>query len=100
MKDKDAEKWTEEVLNSMRGSETVGPSRDLFMDVQSQIENTTVRMMSLSQRIMAIAAAIILLAVNIFVMNSYGFFENNSTMIISEEASEHVELMSDFKIYE
>lgn len=100
MKNLDSEKWTEEVLNSMRGSKAVPPSRDLFMDIQKRIENPKVRMIPLPQRIMAIAAAILLLAINVFAMNSYGFFENSSTAMTSGQTSERVELMSDFKIYE
>lgn len=100
MKNEDSEKWMEEVLGSMQGSKTVAPTRDLFIDIQKRIEDTNVRVIPFPQRIIGIAAAILLLCLNIFAMNAYGFFENDHTEIVSNEGSGASELMSDFKIYE
>lgn len=100
MENKDSEKWVEDVLGSMQGRKVVPPSRDLFMDIQNQIEAPKVRVVLFSQRMMAMAAAVLLLTVNIFAMNSYGFFENDTEAIVSGEVSKTPELVSDFKIYE
>ncbi len=100
MKNIDSEKWMDDVLGSMEGSKTVAPSRDLFANIQSRIEAREVRVIPFPQRIMGIAAAVLLLSLNIFAMNAYGFFENDSAAIVSNESSETTELISDFKIYE
>lgn len=100
MENENSEKWMEEVLGSMRGSKEVMPSRDLFAAIESRIDQPEGRILSFSQKMLSMAAAILLICLNVFAMNAYGIFEDDNTVVVSSEPRLGSELFSDFKIYE
>lgn len=100
MKNLNSEEWMEEVLGSMQGRKEVMPSRDLFADIESRIDQPETRIFSFSHKMLSMAAAILLICLNIFAMNAYGIFENDNAVVVSSEARIGSELISDFKIYE
>lgn len=94
------DKWVNDVLNSMKGSAPAKPGADLFDQIQGRIDQPKAPIFSLSQQGLSIAAAVLLLLLNIFVINQYQTNQIVNSNEIGMEGSSSSELISDYKIYE
>ena len=64
MENNDKEKWIDEVMESMKGSQRAKPDSKLFSKIQSQLHVHNANVVSMRQWSYAAAAAIILLVLN------------------------------------
>lgn len=92
------EKWIEDVLTSMEGSQRALPSDSLFDRIESKVsENTQGKIIPLSLIRVAAAAIILLIAMNFLAMKHFRSVNTKS----SEGAGVYSNLLiSDFNIYE
>lgn len=99
MKD-DKEKWMEEVFDSMKGSERARPNPELYARIENQLDDPEAKVIPMRQWSFAVAAAILVLVLNVFVLRQ--FTQNNALntneMVVSNTSSQS--LISNYKIYE
>lgn len=68
---KDQHDWTEEVLQSMKGSHRAKPGPDLFLKIKNQIKIDEAKVISIAQWKWAAAVAVMILFINITALVVY-----------------------------
>lgn len=94
------EKWVNEVLGSLEGSQRAKPSADLFAKIEKEIARPEGRVISMNQLRVAAAAAILLLALNVFLLNQYSRSQQGNSTEWVTEVDSNEQLISDFNPYE
>lgn len=94
------EKWMEEVFQSMKGSQRAKPSAELFAHIQNRIANPEAKPVPMYQWKSALAAAAVILLINITALFYYSqqeglFYENTSVT-----DAYHESFISTYQIYE
>ncbi len=99
MMENDKEKWIEEVFESIQGSKRAKPSPGLFAKIEAQIDNPDAVIIPMFQRRVAAAAAILLLALNVFALRQY--MQQDSVLSNESVAMEmpNQQLISNYNIY-
>lgn len=98
--EKDKEKWLDETLGSLQGIKRATPPADLFARIEIRVNQTESKIVPMSQWRPAVAAAIVLLVLNIFAMRLYT--QRNISVATDEgvEIAYETQLISDFKLYD
>ena len=94
------EKWTEEVFQSMKGSQRAKPSPELFAKIEEQIEVSETKIVSMYQLKYAAAAAALILLLNITVLFTYRNYDVVSYEGTIEANTYSQSLISTYQIYE
>ena len=100
MKKDDKEKWMEEVLDSLKGSERAKPSPGLYAKIESQLDATQVRIISMRQLNFAVAAAVLVLVLNVFALRQFAQTNAFDTSYSTVTETSSQTLISNYKIYE
>ena len=96
----DREKWIEDVFDSMKGSQRAKPRADLFAKIEQEIQHPETRVIPLYQRRIAVAAAIVLLAGNVFALRHYvNTSQTKGNEIVMDETLSPG-LISNYNLYE
>ncbi|MFK7809209.1 MAG: hypothetical protein AB8F74_15505 [Saprospiraceae bacterium] len=99
MKD-DKEKWIDEVLGSIKGSERAKPQSELFSKIEDALNDQEVKVIPMSQWGYSVAAAVLVLLLNIAVLKQYVQSNNaNISEIVTDDNSSQ-SLVSNYKIYD
>lgn len=96
----DKDKWIEEALGSLEGMHRAKPAADLFARIETQVSQAKIRTMPAFQWRPAVAAAILLLVLNIFAIRLY---TQRTLSVASESGTEiayETQLISEFKLYD
>lgn len=97
----DKDKWIDEVLDSMKGSQRAKPSPELFAKIENQLAPPEIKIIPMRQWSYAVAAAVLVLVLNVFTVRQ--FTQNNELnageMVVSADDSGE-SLISNYKIYE
>lgn len=90
------EEWKNKVLNSLEGIQRAKPSKEVYLAIENEIY--TIKRISTIQLRWAVAAASLILVMNLFVFN----LEENSpsSSEASLDNSNEYELLSNFTLYE
>ncbi|WP_281756512.1 hypothetical protein [Neptunitalea chrysea] len=89
------EKWIDKVLMSLEGGQKARPERDLFSSIEKRIQNYEANTIPVSRLVMAAAAVVLLIMLNIAVVKkSVSTKENN----VEEKATYSSLLISDFNL--
>ena len=99
MKKNEKEKWKEEVFDSIKGIKRAQPNAQLFEKIQANVAAPEAKIISLSQKRLAISAAILLLLTNAFVLQRY-VQGNNTNAELVESSRVNQQLISNYNIYE
>lgn len=96
----DKEKWFEEVLGSMKGSQKAQPRSSLFAQIESKLDAPTTEIIPIHQWRTIAASAILL-----FILNFYAAYEFNqslqtNTTELETDEMYNYQVISDYKIYE
>lgn len=96
----DKEKWIAATLNSMKDSKKAKPKSLLYSKIEHRLNDLGTTVISIRQWRFTLAAAILLLTLNIWTIQ-YFIQKNtkNTNNLFIEETSNHY-LISNFKIYE
>ena len=100
MMKKDKEKWMDDVLGSLEGSKRAQPSPELFARIESQIDAPEAKVIPITQWRIAVAAAILLLMLNVFAMRQYAHRYEVNTDDLVVEVSADQQLISNYNPYE
>lgn len=93
------EKWIEEVFDSATGSRRAKPSEDLFAKIERQIDIPNAKIIPLGQWRVAVAAAVVILILNIFAISQFNKgYESSTSELANDPSSES--LISNYKLYE
>jgi len=97
----DKDKWIEQVFASVEGSQRAKPDADLFAKIEKGIDDSKTIMVSFVQWRIAIAAAIVILVLNVFVMKQQYAQSNtlDGRQYVNNEITDQ-EFISSYKIYE
>lgn len=93
------EKWIEDVFQSMKGSQRAKPSPELFANIQNRIAPAEAKLVPIYQWKSAVAAAAMILFVNITVLFYYHQQEGLSYEDTSVADAYHEALISTYQIY-
>lgn len=97
---KDKDKWIEDVLDSMKGSQRAKPSPELYAKIERQINAPEAKIVPMPQWSYAVAAAVLVLVLNVFAIRQ--FTQNNelnvSEIVVSSDDTSS-SLISNYKIY-
>ena len=96
----DKEKWVDEVMGSLKGSERAKPAPDLFNRLESQLVKPNAHIVPAFRSRLAVAAAVVLLALNGFALSRYFANTNNMTSEAMVDRTDNQQLISNYKIYE
>ena len=99
MKDEN-EKWIDDVINSMNGSQKAKPSAGLSNRINNQINNHSAKIISMDHWRISISAAVVIFILNIFVMQKYLTVNDLSNSPISLEENTSDQIISDYKLYD
>ncbi len=94
------EKWVNKVMGSMEGIQRAKPAPDLFAKIEREIASPEGKIISMSQFRVAAAAAILLLAMNIFLLNQYAKSDTSDTSEWVSEVDSNEQLISNYNLYE
>ncbi|KAA3641624.1 MAG: hypothetical protein DWQ02_00205 [Bacteroidetes bacterium] len=94
------EKWVNSVMGSLAGLQRAKPGPDLFAKIEREIVGQEGKIISMSQLRVAAAAAILLLAINVFLLNRYAKSETTSTSEWVSEVDSDEQLISNYNLYE
>lgn len=95
------EQWIEDVISSAKGSHRAKPAKDVFARIEQEIDQPEGKLISMSQKRLAIAAAVILLILNIIAIQ--GIVHTDPIDSQEKETLEmgtSYQLISDYKIYD
>ena len=96
----DKEKWIDDVLGSLKGSQRAKPNPLLYAKIENQLDAPEIKIIPMRQWAYAITAAILVLVINVFAIQQ--FTQNNELdageMVVLETSSQS--LISNYKIYE
>ena len=100
MKKDNKENEFESIFESMRGSQRAKPNTDLFAKIEARIDAPQAKVVSRNFRVLAAAAAAMLLVMNIFVIQQFsqGMGAFTGQQVVSEVSDQS--LISNYKIYE
>ncbi|RMG86072.1 MAG: hypothetical protein D6714_04800 [Bacteroidetes bacterium] len=93
------EKWIHSVLSSLEGSQRAKPAPRLFDQIQETIARREAPVVPLSWRRMGVAAAAVMLFLNIAALRHYSKTQSETT-VQSSEYSDAESLISNYNIYE
>ena len=100
MKKTDKEKWIKDVFDSLKGSHRAKPGPQLFAKIEHQIYSPETKIIPMRQWSYAVAAAVLILAINIFALRQYAQNkESNIRELVASDDSGQP-LISNYKIYE
>lgn len=94
------EKWVNSVMGSLEGMQRAKPASDLFAKIEREIASPEGKIISMNQLRVAAAAAILLLAMNIFLLNQYAKSETVSSIEWVSEVDSNEQLISNYNLYE
>lgn len=97
MKD-EKEKWIEEVLVSMEGSQRATPRTGLLEEIEEQLFSDEAKVVSSKQWRLAMTAAAVVLIINIFSFYQIAQNQNSSKLVIEDAQSQS--LLSNYKLYD
>lgn len=98
--EKEKDKWIKDVLGSTKGIRRAKPDAALFGKIERHLAAPEARLVALPQWRMAIAAAVLVLLLNVFALQQYAKNGGpNETELVMDELSGQ-RLISDFKLYE
>lgn len=98
-KDKDQDKWPENIFNSMKGSQRAKPQSELFAKIESQIASSEVKVLHMLPFKYVAAAAILICLLNTSALLLYT--QQNKTQPQGEalQVSDSGALINSFEIY-
>lgn len=94
------EKWITEVFDSLERSERAKPSAELFAKIESRIQDSQAKIISIPQWRIAAAAAVLVLSLNLFALYDYTQNRVLSSATTTMDNSVPSPLISDYNIYE
>lgn len=98
--DRDKDKWMENIFHSMKGSQRVKPQSSLFMEIESQIASSKIKVAPrLPLRYVAIAATLILI-INTSALLIYTQQNQKLQMHSTLQDSDNNTLITSFQIYD
>ncbi len=98
--EKDRQEWIDGVLNSVKGSRRAKPRADLFAQIESNLDAPEVRIIPINQWRISVAAAVLLLVLNVFVLQQYTQNQSiNTSEFVTGDSSEQ-NLVSNYNIYD
>lgn len=96
----DKEQWIEGVFSSLEGAERAKPSANVWERVEAGIgENEPIRFNSWQRRI-AVAAAVVLLAANVFALNSWRISRSGDSEMQANAETYDQSLIAGYNLYE
>ena len=95
MKD-DKEDWIENIVNSMKGSQRATPNADLLKKIEHQLDLPESRIIPMYQKRIAVAAAAVLLLLNLIEMRAYLRNSNKQPLV---EIESNQRLISNYNLY-
>ncbi|MBK8504626.1 MAG: hypothetical protein IPL46_21905 [Saprospiraceae bacterium] len=98
--EKPNEDWIDDIFNSLSGSQRAKPAADLFAKIEAQINQPEPKIISTLKWQPAIAAAILLLILNVFALRSYTQSGMPSDLELSMENDYETSLISNFQLYD
>lgn len=99
MMNKDQEKWISSVMDSTKGIHKAEPSADLLAKIERQIDASEFAVIRMQQWRIAVAAAVLLLALNVFLIRQYMQSNDTNIELVSNDSSTET-LISNYKLYE
>lgn len=96
----DKEKWIDAVFDSLQGSTRAKPGSGLFAKIENQIDGRDARFVPLPQWRIAVAAAVVLLCLNVFTVRQYLQSSKVATEAGGAEEASDQALLSNYKLYE
>ena len=100
MKKNEKEKWIEDVMKSIDGSQRASPSADLFSKIESLIDSAEAKIVPVRQWRMIAVAATLVLVLNVFALRQVSRTYASTAGDYYTEGGSYQQLISDFKIYE
>ena len=96
----DKERWIEEVLESMSGSQRALPDPSLFIKIESNLDNTEGKVIHMSKWYFSVAAAFALMVLNFTAISRFHAIQSDqlSSMTIENQTTD--ELISSFNLYD
>ncbi len=92
------DKWIDEVFNSLEGMQPAQPDEKLFSKIENQLFNEGAKVIPLYWIRAAVAAAVLVLSVNIYGVYQYAQGLSSPTEQASQQSS--YELISSYNLYE
>lgn len=93
------EKYITEVFDSLKGSKRAKPNPNLFAKIENRIFGEEAKIIPITQWRMAAAAAVVILAMNIFAIQNFSQNNQKGTGGIITEESNQV-LISNYNLYD
>ena len=103
MNSQEKEKWVDEVLHCMKGSQRARPRPEVFTKIQNQLIISESKVVPIRKWRYAAAAAILILIVNVFALQRLNqSVEWQNSEMVTESGTEYYShcIVSNFKIYE
>lgn len=99
--EEDKDKWIEDVLGSMQGSQRAKPNPELYEKIERQLEAPETKIVPMRQWRYAAVAAVLVLVFNAFALRQVVQTNDFSVgeMVVSSDDSGQ-SLISNYKIYE
>lgn len=96
----DKDKWKDDVLNSMKGSRRAVPPPGLLAKIEAEIGAPEARVIPMRQWSYAVAAALLVLLLNVFAMRQ--IVQTNARSTTEQVAGNDAEqvLISNYNLYE
>jgi len=96
----DKEKWMDDVLNSMQGSQRAQPKSSLYAQIENKLDTPTTDIIPIYQWRTIAASAILL-----FILNFYAAYEFNQSQPLNNTEIEsddmyNYQVITDYNIYE
>ena len=92
------EKWIQDVFDSLEGSKRATPPSHLLSKIEQNLVAPEAKIIPMSNYRIAVAAAVVLLVMNVFVMYQYAQTSTNS---FPESMTDNTEsLITDYKLYD
>ena len=96
----DKEKWIDQVFESLKGNERAQASPDLLARIEDRIHQPKTKVVTMSQWRFAIAAAILLLLLNVVGLRQYLQTNPTDTPGLAIEETTVDALLSTYQLYE
>ncbi len=96
----DKEKWINGVMGSLAGIQRAKPKQDLFSEIKKGIAKPEGKVITMQQLRIAAAAAVLLLAINVFLLTQYAKSEQSNTTDWVTEVDANEQLISNYNLYE
>ncbi len=94
------EKWMEDTFGSLEGMKRAKPDEDLFDKIEIKISQGKAKTVYFAQWRPAVAAAILLLVLNVFAIRQYGQQSGSVQTEIGTDVAYETQLISDFNLYD